>query len=118
MRQRRKLRPKPVPIPDANINQYFSYREAWGRIRRAKGHGYYLEAVTLEESIIADRLISFLVSAGKLDAGLRPTNMVSVTWCGGGRNSFPSQYQRSIFLICKRRSISGGSVGIGFYMGW
>lgn len=36
--------------------KYFSYREARGRIRRAKGQGYHSEAVTLEKSIRADRL--------------------------------------------------------------
>jgi hypothetical protein len=60
MRQRTRI----VPIPDKNDKKYFSYREAWGRIRKAQGHGFYLEAVTLEESIMADRLISFLVRTG------------------------------------------------------
>jgi len=56
-----------VPLPDKNANKYFSYREAWGRIKRAQAYGYHLEAITLEESIIADRLISFLASAGKIE---------------------------------------------------
>ena len=57
---------KAVPIPDGNGPKYFSYREAWGRINKAQAYGFYLEAVTLHESIIADRLISFLVYAGAI----------------------------------------------------
>lgn len=57
---------QPVPIPDRNANKYFSYREAWVRIKKARGSGFYLEAVTLEESIIADRLVSFLVCVGEI----------------------------------------------------
>jgi hypothetical protein len=55
-----------VPVPDRNANKYFSYSEAWVRIRKARVYGFYLEAVTLEESIISDRLISFLVCAGEI----------------------------------------------------
>lgn len=65
-------RPNAIPIPDANANKYFSYREAWGRIKRARGLGYHFEAVTLEEGIIADRLISYLVGAGELKVGTPP----------------------------------------------
>lgn len=66
-----KARSRAVPLPKANANKYFSYREAWGRIRKAQGHGFYLEAVTLEESIIADRLISFLIRSGVVQADAR-----------------------------------------------
>jgi hypothetical protein len=52
--------------------KYFSYKEAWVRIKKAQGSGFYLEAVTLEESIIADRLISFLVYAGAIEADTPP----------------------------------------------
>jgi hypothetical protein len=57
-----------VPIPDRNANKYFSYSEAWVRIKKAHGSGFYLEAVTLQESIIADRLISYLVHTGEISA--------------------------------------------------
>jgi len=57
-----------VPIPEVNANKYFCYREAWVRIKKAQGYGFYLEAVTLEESIIADRLVSFLVCVGEIQA--------------------------------------------------
>jgi len=60
-----------IPIPDGNAIKYFSDREAWGRIRRAQAHGFYLEAVTLEESIIADSLISFLVCVGAVQPDAR-----------------------------------------------
>ncbi|MBK9169300.1 MAG: hypothetical protein IPM24_17810 [Bryobacterales bacterium] len=56
-------------MPDRNAGKYFSYREAWARIKKARGSGFYLEAVTLEESIITDRLISFLVFAGEIQSG-------------------------------------------------
>jgi len=49
------------PAIRGNVAKYLSYREAWSRIKTAQEHGFYLEAVTLEESIIADRLISYLV---------------------------------------------------------
>jgi len=60
-----------VPIPGGNANKFFSYSEAWVRIKKARGSGFYLEAVTLEESIIADRLISFLVCVGAIQAESR-----------------------------------------------
>ena len=44
-----------------NAAKYFSYREAWTRIIKSQEQGFYLEAVTIEESIITDRLISYLV---------------------------------------------------------
>jgi len=59
-------RSKAVIIPSRNANKHFSYREAWVRIKKARGFQFYLEAVTLEESIIADRLISFLVYVGEI----------------------------------------------------
>ena len=70
-RARVKKRFQAVPIPDRNANKYFSYSEAWVRIKKAHGSGFYLEAVTLEESIIADRLISLLVCVGEIQADSR-----------------------------------------------
>ena len=60
-----------VPVPDRNANKYFSYSEAWVRIKKARGSGFHLEAVTLEESIIADRLVSFLVCVGEIQTESR-----------------------------------------------
>lgn len=41
-----------------NSEKYESYREAWSRIQSALENHFYLEAITIEESIISDRLIS------------------------------------------------------------
>jgi hypothetical protein len=67
-RKSRKGQSHAVPLPERNANKYFSYSEAWVRIKKAQGSGFYLEAVTLEESIIADRLVSFLVCVGEIQA--------------------------------------------------
>jgi hypothetical protein len=63
-----KQRSQAKPIPDRNANKFFSYSEAWVRIKKARGSGFYLEAVTLQESIIADRLVSFLVCIGEIQS--------------------------------------------------
>jgi hypothetical protein len=47
-----------------NVEKYDSYREAWARIRQAQDSGFFLEAITIQESIISDRLISFLSRPG------------------------------------------------------
>jgi len=63
-----KIRKSRIPdqIPKGNAAKYLSYREAWARIGAAQGHGFYLEAVTIVESMITDRLISYLVGIGVL----------------------------------------------------
>ncbi len=53
--------------PKGNVAKYLSYKEAWSRIKKAQEQGFYLEAVTLEESIITDRLISYLVGVGAIE---------------------------------------------------
>lgn len=58
----------PETAPRGNAAKYLSYREAWTRIRSAQVKGYYLEAITLEESIISDRLIGYLSAKGVLQA--------------------------------------------------
>jgi hypothetical protein len=55
----RKRKRKNEKLPK-NLPKFFSYAMAWGWIKRAIAHRFFLEAVTLEESIIADRLISYL----------------------------------------------------------
>jgi hypothetical protein len=52
--------------PKGNAGKYYCYKEAWDRIRNALKRGFYLEAVTLEESIISDRLISYLKWVGAI----------------------------------------------------
>lgn len=51
-----------VGIIKGNAAKFWSYREAWTRIKQAQEQGFYLEAVTIEESIISDRLMSYLIS--------------------------------------------------------
>ena len=43
-----------------NVAKYLSYTTAWTRIKSAMDAGYYLESVALCESIISDRLISYI----------------------------------------------------------
>ncbi|MBN8563538.1 MAG: hypothetical protein J0L70_23650 [Leptolyngbya sp. UWPOB_LEPTO1] len=43
-----------------NVRKHDSYREAWERIRAAQENNFFLEAITIQESIISDRLISYL----------------------------------------------------------
>jgi hypothetical protein len=45
---------------NGNAIKYEAYREAWTRIKQAQESGFFLEAITIEESIISDRLISYL----------------------------------------------------------
>ena len=47
-----------------NAKKYEAYREAWTRIKQAQENGFFLEAITIQESIISDRLISFLSRPG------------------------------------------------------
>ena len=57
-----------VPREDVqgNKEKYLSYREAWARIKQSQACGFYLEAITLVESIISDRLTSYLQGTGKI----------------------------------------------------
>ena len=43
-----------------NLPKYLSYTEAWRRIKSAHCTGFYFEVVTICESIISDRLLSFV----------------------------------------------------------
>ncbi len=45
--------------PNGKASKFFSYREAWTRIKLAQEHGFYFEAVTIQESVISDRLVSY-----------------------------------------------------------
>lgn len=44
---------------NGNTAKYLAYREAWTRIKEGQKQGFYLEAITIEESIISDRLNSY-----------------------------------------------------------
>lgn len=45
--------------PISNRTKYESYKEAWRRMSAAREQGFFLEAITIQESIIFDRLRSF-----------------------------------------------------------
>ncbi|WP_228014440.1 hypothetical protein [Fortiea sp. LEGE XX443] len=62
----------PKTPPKGNAAKYLSYREAWARIKVACQEGFYLEAITLQESIITDRLISYLTVVGEIQ---KPTEV-------------------------------------------
>ena len=49
---------KASPAVKGNVRKANSYREAWARIKLARRQGFFLEAVTIEESIIFDRLLA------------------------------------------------------------
>jgi hypothetical protein len=44
---------------NGNGDKFRAYRESWTRIKEAQKQGFYLEAITIEESIISDRLSSY-----------------------------------------------------------
>lgn len=52
-------------MSEKNYTKYESYKFAFDQIDLAIEKGFYLEAITIEESILADRLISFLQMNGK-----------------------------------------------------
>lgn len=56
-----------------NAKKYEAYREAWTRIAQAQENGFFLEAITIQESIISDRLISFLSRPGASNAYVEKT---------------------------------------------
>ncbi len=56
----RKAKPLPNDWAAGDGAKYLSYREAWARINMARKQGYFLEAVTIQESIVSDRLLSYL----------------------------------------------------------
>ena len=43
-----------------NKSKYLSYTEAWRRVKVANEGGFYFEVVTLCESVISDRLLSYI----------------------------------------------------------
>lgn len=62
LQQLENMRKSQVPLKEiaGNAEKYESYREAWSRIKLAQENHFFLEAITIQESIISDRLISFL----------------------------------------------------------
>ena len=45
-----------------NYSKYISYKAAWDRIKDCNHHGYYIESISICESIISDRLLSLSLS--------------------------------------------------------
>ena len=90
-RAMRKSKPMSEEV-GGNAAKYHSYREAWARIDQALAEGFYLEAVTIEESIIADRLINYLARP----TARRPLDKDRGRWPGfarliaAWRDDFPS----------------------------
>ena len=58
---------KPIKQVNGNADKFFAYREAWTRIKEAQKYGFYLEAITIEESIISDRLYSYFRNVLKIE---------------------------------------------------
>lgn len=59
-----------MPNSEVNTNnetKYWSYTVAFDRMKLAQEEKFYLEAVTIAESIICDRLLSFLVEKGAFE---------------------------------------------------
>jgi hypothetical protein len=52
-----------VKSSETNTTKYESYAEAWRRMKAAIDAGFYLEAIAIQESIIFDRLRSFVEHA-------------------------------------------------------
>lgn len=44
-----------------NVKKHLSYKEAYSKMNNAIKLGFYLEAITIQESIISDRLLSFVI---------------------------------------------------------
>jgi hypothetical protein len=78
-----KSRPRRTDWAGGDGAKYLSYAEAWARIRLAIKQGFFLEAVTVEESIISDRLTSYLVKNCEFDPanrGLRTLQNLAGLW--------------------------------------
>ncbi|KAM3099670.1 hypothetical protein ACKFKG_02930 [Phormidesmis sp. 146-35] len=84
-----------------NARKFESYREAWSRIKLAQESHFFLEAITIQESIISDRLVSFLS---------RPTASKPFPQIKNGR--FPSLHQ----LIQHWRSEFPDAIQSGSYL--
>ena len=70
-----------------NVGLYERYRASWERIEGSLDAGYYFEAIAIEESIISNRLTSFLHGVGSvkpyeaagLDSKGHPNHMAFAT---------------------------------------
>lgn len=76
-RRLRKSKPRSPDWAAGNAAKFFSYAEAWTRINKATKTGYFLEAVTIEESIVSDRLHSHLCKTCALELPKGTVNNLS-----------------------------------------
>lgn len=53
-----------IKVVEKNIHKYESYKNAFDQIKLAIEEGFYLEAITIEESILCDRLLRFCKDHG------------------------------------------------------
>lgn len=73
----------PTPAQRGNVRKADAYREAFSRIERAMEDAFFLEAIAIEESIIADRLASYLRAVGCQVNDRRPSlERLLETWRG------------------------------------
>jgi len=63
----------PAKIPK-NKRKYYGFKEAFSRINAAIESDFYLEAITIEESIICDRLMSYLFYKNELKLSIQDVN--------------------------------------------
>lgn len=76
----RKSRPIKRDWASGNEAKFLSYREAWARIKLATKQGFFLEAVTIEESIVSDRMLSFLEKSCGVVIGGHSLSKTSKEW--------------------------------------
>lgn len=84
----RKSRPIKRDWAAGNEAKFLSYREAWARIKVATKQGFYLEAVTIEESIASDRMLSFLEKSCGVVLGGHSLNNTSKRWLKHAKELF------------------------------
>jgi hypothetical protein len=65
---------------NGNTPKYRAYREAWTRIKEAQKQGFYLEAITIEESIISDRLSSYFRNVLEIERQPKTFYEMGKTW--------------------------------------
>jgi len=92
----RKSRPIKRDWASGNEAKFLSYREAWARIRLATKMRFYLEAVTIEESIISDRMLSFLEKSCGVVLGGHSLNKTSKEWIKHSMNRVGAKSESAV----------------------
>jgi hypothetical protein len=52
-------------MTESNTTKYDFYTESWRRMKAATDGGFFLEAIAIQESLIFDRICSFVEHAAK-----------------------------------------------------